>query len=567
MRTPHDTRALSNIAQTTCTVLLLGSMFLLSACGGDPALQHRAQTNQAQLDSLLTHAQTIGIAHSDLQPIIQKTQQLEQTHAPIALFDASANSKYYRNLSTQYQQLATRVHNIITHTTQQTQMQAQSAMQQFQMTLTKRSAQHLPTHAFTQQLIQEQKQFKAAKYPKDYTAISSRTRDATRALNMLPEASARMDTFKQTLDQMSSNNLDTSWLQDQYLADEQVLKQSTTAADMQRLNGMIDTQYMQAVVRSVQALPYILEAKLKDFATRIKLLQSYGGNAATYQKQLSANQAQLQQHPNTQGYMALAQTIKKENGQLGFGILKSEAHTLIKRFHSAVASWGKVHMYHDTYNGQDYSLDTGYGDLGIGSDLDGYLASAVTPQDFQQVVTLADNDMFNLQLFEADYRDKTPYSQVHRTDIQALHHYNLMHGQVIVISLAQQALRAYQDGKLVRGFLVTTGQAALPSLPGVWPIEARESPTVFKSLEPKSSPYWYPDTPIHYAMLYHEGGYFIHDSWWRADYGPGTQFPHNDSGGDESFAGTGSHGCVNVPLDQAAWLYANTNWQTQVVIY
>jgi lipoprotein-anchoring transpeptidase ErfK/SrfK len=542
-------------------------MFLLSACGGDPALQRRAQTKQAQLDSLLTHAQTIGIAPDDLQPVIQQTQQLEKTHAPIALFDASANSKYYQNLSKQYQQLTTRVHGIIAHTTQQTRQQAQDSMQQFQTTLKQRSAQHLPTHAFTQQLTQEQKQLKAARYPKDYVAITSRTRDATRALGMLPEAAARMDTFKQTLDQMNGNHLDTSWLQDQYLADEQVLTQATTAADMQHLNGMIDLQYMQAVVRSIQALPYILEAKLKDVATRIKLLQSYGGNATVYQKQLNANTTQLQQHLNMQGYMTLSQTIDKENGQLGFDILKSEANSLVEQFHSEVDSWGSAHMYHDTFNGQSYSLDTGYGDPGIGSDLDGYLASAVTPQDFQQVVTLANNDTFNLHLFEADYRDQTSYALVHQTDMQVLHHYNLLRGQVIVISLAQQALRVYQNGELVRGFQVTTGQAALPSLPGVWPIQARESPTIFKSSEPKSSPYWYPDTPIHYAILYHAGGYFIHDSWWRVDYGPGTQFPHNDSGGDKSFAGTGSHGCVNVPLDQAAWLYANTNWQTQVVIY
>jgi lipoprotein-anchoring transpeptidase ErfK/SrfK len=133
--------------------------------------------------------------------------------------------------------------------------------------------------------------------------------------------------------------------------------------------------------------------------------------------------------------------------------------------------------------------------------------------------------------------------------------------------MAEQALRVYQDGNLVRAIQVTTGQEALPSLPGVWQVLARESPTVFKSPDPPDSPYWYPDTPIHYAILYHSGGYFIHDSWWRADYGPGTQFPHYDSGGDEAFAGTGSHGCVNVPLDQAAWLYSNTNWQTQIVIY
>ncbi|MBO0781915.1 MAG: L,D-transpeptidase, partial [Ktedonobacteraceae bacterium] len=144
---------------------------------------------------------------------------------------------------------------------------------------------------------------------------------------------------------------------------------------------------------------------------------------------------------------------------------------------------------------------------------------------------------------------------------------NAMKGQVIVVSMAGQALRLYQDGKLVRSFLVTTGRYERPSLPGFWDVQNRESPTVFKSTEPKDSPYWYPDTPIHFAILYHQGGYFIHDSWWRADYGPGTQFPHHDSGGDDHDAGNGSHGCVNMREDEAQWLYQNTSFQTKIIVY
>jgi lipoprotein-anchoring transpeptidase ErfK/SrfK len=170
-------------------------------------------------------------------------------------------------------------------------------------------------------------------------------------------------------------------------------------------------------------------------------------------------------------------------------------------------------------------------------------------------------------MLEADYNDRTPFDHTHATDMQILNHYNLMHGQVVVVSLVGQALRLYQDGKLVRGFLVTTGRPELPSLPGVWSVLSRESPTIFKSSEPPGSPYWYPDTPINYAILYHAGGYFFHDAWWRADFGPGTQFPHYDSGGDEAFAGSGSHGCVNMQEDQAAWLFSNTNWSTQIVMY
>jgi len=187
--------------------------------------------------------------------------------------------------------------------------------------------------------------------------------------------------------------------------------------------------------------------------------------------------------------------------------------------------------------------------------------------DFQYVVSLANNDLFNLHLFETDYTDKTSFDQAHKTDLQALQQYGLLTRQVIVVSLANQAMRIYQNGTLVRSLQVTTGRPELPSLPGVWSVQDRLSPTTFTSSEPPGSPYWYPPTPIHFAIEYHLGGYFVHDSWWRADYGPGTQFPHIDSGGDQSFSGDGSHGCINVPLDQADWIYNHTNWNTTIVVY
>ncbi|HLG75776.1 MAG TPA: L,D-transpeptidase, partial [Ktedonobacteraceae bacterium] len=84
---------------------------------------------------------------------------------------------------------------------------------------------------------------------------------------------------------------------------------------------------------------------------------------------------------------------------------------------------------------------------------------------------------------------------------------------------------------------------------------------------PKGSAFWYPDTKINYAMEYHSGGYFFHDSWWRANYGPGTNFPHYDTGGDESFAGNGSHGCINMAESDIAWLYPNSTYNAQVILY
>jgi lipoprotein-anchoring transpeptidase ErfK/SrfK len=171
-------------------------------------------------------------------------------------------------------------------------------------------------------------------------------------------------------------------------------------------------------------------------------------------------------------------------------------------------------------------------------------------------------------MLQQDYSDTTPYNQVHATDLQIMQHYpSLQHGTVLMVSTVEQAMRVYKDGKLINAFYVTTGRVERPALPGYWTVQDRKSPDQFKSTDPPTSPYWYPPTPIHYAILYHWGGFFVHDAWWRADYGPGTQFPHYDSGGDESFAGNGSHGCINMQEQQAGWVYANTDWNTQIMVY
>jgi hypothetical protein len=106
--------------------------------------------------------------------------------------------------------------------------------------------------------------------------------------------------------------------------------------------------------------------------------------------------------------------------------------------------------------------------------------------------------------------------------------------------------------------LVVTGMPAKPTPPGFTTITNRQSPAVFTSFDQDpSSPFYYPATPIHYAMMYHVGQYYYHDSWWRAanDYGPGTQYPHYAPAAFNS----GTHGCINMSLTEAAWLWNFTN--------
>lgn len=133
----------------------------------------------------------------------------------------------------------------------------------------------------------------------------------------------------------------------------------------------------------------------------------------------------------------------------------------------------------------------------------------------------------------------------------------------VVISLSKQNLTAFDGDKAVLQSLVTTGNPALPTPTGVFPILAKYHPFTFRSPWPKGNPFWYPDAPVSYALLFDNAGYYIHDAPWRRDFGPGTNAQLGTPGQDY----TGTHGCVNVPPNVAAQLFswASTGTAVQVV--
>ncbi len=124
----------------------------------------------------------------------------------------------------------------------------------------------------------------------------------------------------------------------------------------------------------------------------------------------------------------------------------------------------------------------------------------------------------------------------------------------IIVHLATQSMDVYDGATLLRHTLVTTGNALLPTPPGIWHVEAKFHPYKFISTWPKSSPYYYPPSKVQYALYFHAGGYFIHDAPWRTVYGPGTNTAPGPPG-----VYSGTHGCVNVPGSVQAWLF---KWAT-----
>jgi L,D-transpeptidase catalytic domain len=549
--------------------LLISMMLLITACGGSSQSQAQLNQSKATLDQTLQHARTIGIPDSALQPIMKQEQQISSTGAPFTLFNEQPMTDYNTNLTSHYQQLKVQTDGVISSISDQFNIQAQQDMQFFQSSLSAQQQKKVGNiQAFSTQYNKDASLLASAQYPKDYAAISNDASKGTEALAQASTIYNQLTTFNTTIRQMQAAQLDVTAMQTQYQTDLATFNIATTSSEFQHLGTLLNAQYQEAVVNTTQALPFVSQAKLGEFKSQLALLKTYGMDASTYQPLYDADQVAIKKASTIPSYLAIAQKINADIASMHDDLTQGASHYLIKALDHEANTWGQAHAFHDKFDGKNYLLTAGYTLPGIGYWLNRELGWTYLASDYQAVVDEENNEFFNLHLLEQDYSDKTPYNQVHATDMQMMQHYpSLQHGRVLMVSQVEQAMRVYQDGKLIRSFLVTTGRSERPALPGVWTVQNRQSPTQFMSSDPPSSPYWYPPTPIHYAILYHWGGFFVHDSWWRADYGPGTQFPHHDSGGDESFSGNGSHGCVNMQENDAAWVYANTDWNTQIAMY
>ena len=551
-------------------VLLLGLLFLALRHPSNTASiqQKQVAQNKLQLDRAIRYAQSIGVTASFLQPVSKQEQLLNTSHPPVAFFDTHATAQYYQDLAQRYHMLQVQLSDITIAATTQAQTQAEQNMQSFETTIAQQNSQGTDVmRYFLQQFSQDQLLLSSAKYPKEYQAISQNAVAVLHALSAMQITRSQLVAFRDTIDRMKAAQLDVTAMQTQYQNDMQLFNQATTASDFQNLNAQIDVQYQQVVVSSIQAFPYVSVTKLNQLQDQIHQLTMYGIDASKYQAHLNKDQVTVSQARTVYDNLLFFKEIDADITSMYHDLVQGKARYLVKQFHREVDAWAKAHPYHDPFNGRDYALDNGYMQGGIGATLDGDLTSADTDASAEAVITEANNDLFNLHMLELDYTDKTAYNQVHAADMQMLQHYNLQGKQVVMVSLVEQVMRVYQQGKLVRSYYVTTGRQERPSPPGVWTVLERKAPIIFTSADPKGSPYWFPDTPINYAILYRWGGDFVHDAPWRASFGPGTQFPHADAGGNTAYNFDGSHGCVNLSERDAAWVYNNTNWNTVIVVY
>jgi hypothetical protein len=471
-------------------------------------------------------------------------------------------------MAQRYQRLTVQLRGLETQATEQLDFQVNTDLQNFATLLAQRQAQgYTAANNFTSELAQDQNLMIQAQYPKDYVEISANATNAMLALRLMGPTYDALTSFRTLTSQLAASHIDVTALEQQEQYDVEQFRKASNPGDFTRLIDQINTQLQTSTALSTQAIPYVGASKLNQFNVDIDLMKEYGLTTSIYQQQLDADKQALNRARTLNDFLKVSAQIDSNMNAIQMPLLQGQANHLLQQFHQEVANWGNMHQYHDAYDGNTYNLDYEYDQQGIGTDLDSAVQSAQTKDDYQAAIDQINNSLLHLKAMEADYSDPTPWNSAHATDMQLMQHYHLTSGQVIVVSLIEQSLRLYQDGKLVRSFLITSGQYAKPTPPGYWHIFVRQSPTIFKSSEPKGSAFWYPDTHINYAMEYRDGGYYIHDSWWRVDYGPKTNFPHIDSGGDQSFAGSGSHGCINMQEEQAGWMYANTGYGTAMIIY
>lgn len=332
--------------------------------------------------------------------------------------------------------------------------------------------------------------------------------------------------------------------------------------------GTSSNAQVSANARSAISTAQIQEgqAQLQTFQQWIALMQQFKGQTSSYQQTYSNDQRALYVAHNSIAYQSALHTLAEHIKSIQIPAFKAEVGDLQRQLSAQTTAWSQHHTYYDAYNNQTYHLGYEYGSDGMGGIISDDLSSAQTLADYQQAVEEANASLASFQAYKNNLSDTTPWNKPHLNDLVLIQSHNFTNQKVIVVSLSEQVMRVYDGMQLVKAFYVTTGRPDRPSLPGNWEIENKQSPTVFKSDAPVGSMYWYPDTPIHYALLYHSGGYFIHDSWWRDDYGPDTQYPHMDSSGD-TFSFDGSHGCINVSLANAAWLYQYAGLNTHVLVY
>lgn len=104
--------------------------------------------------------------------------------------------------------------------------------------------------------------------------------------------------------------------------------------------------------------------------------------------------------------------------------------------------------------------------------------------------------------------------------------------KMIDVNLTEQKVYLYDNEKLVKTLICSSGSQATPSLTGTYAIYAKAD-----KVDMRGADYFAPNVPW---VLMFNGDYTIHGNYWAT-----------------SFGSPSSHGCIGLPVGDAEWLY---NW-------
>ena len=556
---PHTTRSGRWSARALLTALLGASVItmLLAGCGSS-ASQALAAQNKAKLDRELTHAKVdLGLPDSMLQPI--ETQE----HA---IASGSDGWNYnYQSAASNYSLLYTQLVGVEQTASQTLKTQAAADLKAFSQALTTRRSQGFSqADVYQGRLQQAVADLGAAQRPGDYARVDTFERQQTEALNSMGPAYDKLQQFIKVIQAVGAAGYHSALAENLYQQDLTAFANASSAARYQALVEVIDGQITQLEADQTEALPYYGSALLDGFQASIDQLHSYGQPTATLQAQHDQDAAKLRAAKSLADYLSLTQTIDQQTASMTLPLMRGLATYWLKKLQNDINYVNSHYSQVDPANGQSYpdayEYSNPYQSAGV---VYGELQSAHSVNDYQQAYYDAFTLDTNLNALLDNLKDKTPHNQPHATDLTLLKTYSLLRGKVVVVSLREQTARFYQDGKMVFWSYVTTGNVDTPSVPGLNYAMVKLQHTVFTSPDPPGSPLWYAPTPINYAIEYALYGYFLHDAWWRAEFGPYTNLPHWDPA---AFNG-GSHGCVNFPLNEMGTVYNWVNLGTPILLY
>ena len=109
------------------------------------------------------------------------------------------------------------------------------------------------------------------------------------------------------------------------------------------------------------------------------------------------------------------------------------------------------------------------------------------------------------------------------------------------VDVTRQRLIAWEGNTPVYAVIVSTGKPATPTPTGVFAIQS-----MHRTARMQGDDYDIPDVPF---TMYYSGNYGIHGAYWHHQFGTPI-----------------SHGCTNVAVDHAEWLFNWASVGTPVIV-